>query len=239
MSAPATPSALRRVLRVLPGHAARPRPAAVAGTRVRPAGLVHQLGVDPAGRAGLDPVRRGHRAAARLAGPPARRAVVHRRRVGARRGPRGRPDRHRADHRRRRRLGDLRRPGRPQDPRGAGRDAGARHRPDPAPRGAPGARLDAGRRPAQRPGQRRRRDRRLLLQRGPAGRHARARTWPASRPSGSCPTCWSARSRRCVFGADRRARRLLQGHDRARAARRASATRSTRAWSSPSCCCSR
>ena len=53
---------------------------AVPAARVHPAVLVHQLGVDPAGRAGVDPVRRGHRAAARLAGPPARRAVVHRRR---------------------------------------------------------------------------------------------------------------------------------------------------------------
>ena len=52
---------------------------------------------------------------------------------------RGRPDRDRADHRRRGRLGDLRRPRRAQDPRGAGRDAGARHRPDPAAGGAAGA----------------------------------------------------------------------------------------------------
>ena len=48
--------------------------------RVHPAGLVHRQRHDPADGAGLDPVRRGHRAAARHPDPPARRAVVHRRR---------------------------------------------------------------------------------------------------------------------------------------------------------------
>ena len=56
--------------------------------------------------------------------------------------------------------------------------------------------LHAGRRPAQRPGQRRRRRRRLLLQRDPAGRHARAPTWPRSARWRSCPTSGPARSRR-------------------------------------------
>ena len=108
--------------------------------------------------------------------------------VGARRRPRGRPDRDRAADRRRRRLGDRRRPRRPQDPRGARRDDGARHRPDPAPRRPARARLHAGRGLPQRPGQRRRRRRRLRLQRDAPGRHPgrlprqlhRAR--PAARP---------------------------------------------------------
>ena len=108
--------------------------------------------------------------------------------VGARGRPRGRPDRDRAAHRRRRRLGDLRRPRRAQDPRGARRDDGARHRPDPAPGRPARARLHARRGLPQRPGQRRRRLRRLLLQRRPAGRHAGRlprvlhRAGPAARP---------------------------------------------------------
>ena len=108
--------------------------------------------------------------------------------VGARRGPRGGADRDLAADRRRRRLGHRGRPRRPQDPRRARRDDGARHRPDPATRRTSGARVHAGRGLPQRAGQRRRRRRRLLLQRGPPGRHAgrlpgqlhRAR--PAARP---------------------------------------------------------
>ena len=58
--------------------AARAAAPAVPDQGVHPAGLVHRQRHDPADRAGLHPVRRGHRAAARQPDPPARRAVVHR-----------------------------------------------------------------------------------------------------------------------------------------------------------------
>ena len=130
----------RQPLRLRPGHHAGAAQAPVPAPRVHPADLVHRQRHDPADGAGRDPLRRGHRAAAGLADPAARRPVVHRVGLGARGAARGQPDRHRAAHRRRRRLGDLRRPGRPQDPRRDRRHGGAGHQPDPAPGRAPGAR---------------------------------------------------------------------------------------------------
>ena len=123
-------------------------------------------------RAGLDPVRRGHRAADRQPVAAGRRPVVHRR--GQRAGDRARsePDRGRAADRRRRRLGHLRRPRQPQDPRRDRRDGGARHLAGAAPGRAPRRRLHAGRGRAQRPGLGGRRRGRLLLQRRAARRNA-------------------------------------------------------------------
>ena len=104
--------------------------------------------------------------------PADRRAVVRRVRRGARDRPRGQPDRVRAADRRRRRLGHLRRPGQPQDPRRDRRHGGARHLAGAAPGRPARPGLHARRRRAQRPGLRRRRHGRLLLQRHPPGRHA-------------------------------------------------------------------
>src|SRR5439155_19327881 len=68
------PAQLRGSVRVLRRRAAGGTAPAVPGARVRPAGVVHQLRVDPARGAGLDPLRCGDRAAARVAGPAAGRA---------------------------------------------------------------------------------------------------------------------------------------------------------------------
>ena len=67
----------RQLLRVLPRRAARRCPRRPFQVRefVQQAWFIAQCH-DPADRAGLDPVRRGHRAAARLPDPPARRAVA-------------------------------------------------------------------------------------------------------------------------------------------------------------------
>ena len=138
--------------------------------RVHRAGLVHHQRHADADDPGLDPVRRGHLAPGRQPDRPARRPVLRRRDRGARRRPRGRPDRGRADHRRRRRLGDLLRPGRPQDPRGDRRHGGPRRRPA----GAAGRAARGGhhvrRADDQRHRDRRRHRRRLLLHRDRPGR---------------------------------------------------------------------
>ena len=115
--------------------------------------------------------------------------------------------------RRRRRLGHRRRPRRPQDPRGARRDDGARHRPDPAPRRAPGAGLHARRGLPQRPGQRRRRERRLRLQRRPPGRHAR-RLLGELHCAGPAPGPLARHGQGARLRADRGDRRVVQGHER-------------------------
>ena len=131
-----------------------------------------------------------------LADPAARRPVLHRVGVGARRPARGQPDRHGAAHRRRRWLGDLRRPRRPQDPRRDRRHGGAGHQPDPAPGRAPGARLDARRGPAQRPGQRRRRRRAATSSTSSCRAGRRVPTWRRSAPWPRSRTSGRGRSRR-------------------------------------------
>ena len=62
----------RQPLRLRPGHHAGAAQAPVPDPRVHPADLVHRQRHDPADGAGRHPVRRGHRAAARLADPAAR-----------------------------------------------------------------------------------------------------------------------------------------------------------------------
>ena len=170
--------------------------AAVPAARVHRAVLVHRERLDPADGAGRDPVRRGGRAAARLADQAARRRVVHRRGQRARVVQQAAPAGHRAADRRRGRLRDLRRPRLAHHPRGDRRDGGDRHLPDAAPGRAAGAGHDARRVAAQRPGLGGRHRRRLLLQRAAAGRHPGRLPASASPRSPSCPTCGSARSRR-------------------------------------------
>ena len=178
------------VLRALPR-----RPFQAQG--VHPAGLVHRQRHHPADRAGVDPVRRGHRAAARHADPPARRAV--------------------ATPARRRVLAIVRE----ASPivtalliAGAGGSAicadlgsrkireeidahgGAGHQPDPAPGRPAGAGRDAGRGAAQRAGLGGRRRSAATSSTSCCRAARRAPTSRRSPRSPSWPTSGSARSRR-------------------------------------------
>ena len=137
----------------------------------------------------------------------------------------------------RRRDRDLRRPRRPHHPRGDRRDAGARHRPDPAARRPARARLHRRRAAAERSGVRDRARRRLRLLRLPPGRQPRrVHQWPdrAHRPRrvGARGDQGFAVRRR------RRAGRAATAASPCRAGPRASAPPSTKPSSTPSSVCS-
>ena len=166
-----------------------------------------------------------------------RRARPPRRLLRARVDPRVRPVRDRDRARRRGRHRDHRRPRRAQDPRGARRAAGARRRPGQEPRRAALPRADARDRPV-----RHLRAAVRHLRRHP--RHARQRR--AARPVLGHVLHERLGHRPLGLGAevhdvrrDHRDRLLLQGHDRVRRRRRASAAPSTRPSSSPRSACSR
>ncbi len=142
-----------------------------------------------------------------------------------------------AGGRRRRCDGDLRRPRRPHHPRGDRRDAGARHRPDPAAGRAARAGLDVRGAAAQRSGLRDRPRGRLRLLGVPAGRQPRRlhqRPDDSDRP-------WRADARLReghVVRSGRRPGRLLPRSDRAGWPQGRRRSRSTRPWSTRSSACS-
>ncbi len=114
--------------------------------------LVHHPRLHAPGADGLDPVRRDPRPPGRRARPAGRRGLVHRRGQHPGRRTPGLADHHRPDALRRRRLGDLLRHRRPQDPRGARRARGHGHLGDRAADPPPRAVHRHRRRPAQRRG---------------------------------------------------------------------------------------
>ena len=204
-----------------------PAPAVPLRRRVRlPVPVRAEALLVPAGR--LDGRLRLRRAgpAGRELPQPVRLDRPPRRLLRARLDPRVRPVRDRDRAGRRGRHGDHRRPRRAQDPRGARRAAGARRRPGQEPRGAalPGA--DARHRPV-----RHLRAAVRHLRRRPGHARQRRAAGPVlgdvlhervgRRPLGLGPEVHDVRR-------DHRDRLLLQGHDRVRRRRRASAAPSTR-----------